>query len=117
GGQLHPIPEGSFLGFPVRARALAASSLFSLGGKLRMACEVVIPRSDDDADESIASFVRRRFGQEAVDYLAEPLLAGLPAGGVQRLSIRALFPRLVDAEQQSGRIIRAFPAPRLPPSP
>jgi oxygen-dependent protoporphyrinogen oxidase len=39
GARLHPIPEGSFLGFPVRARALAASSLFSLGGKLRMACE------------------------------------------------------------------------------
>ncbi len=117
GGRLHPIPEGSFLGFPVRASALAASSLFSLGGKLRMACEVVIPRSDDDADESIASFVRRRFGQEAVDYLAEPLLAGIHAGDVERLSIRALFPRLVDAEQQSGSIIRAFRALRMRPSP
>ena len=116
GGRLHPIPEGSFLGFPVRARALAASSLFSLGGKLRMACEVIIPRSDDDEDESIASFVRRRFGDEAVDYLAEPLLAGIHAGDVERLSIRALFPRLVDAEQQSGSIIRAFRALRMRPS-
>jgi protoporphyrinogen/coproporphyrinogen III oxidase len=116
GGRLHPIPEGSFLGFPVRARALAASSLFSAGGKLRMACEVIIPRSDDDEDESIASFVRRRFGQEAVDYLAEPLLAGIHAGDVERLSIQALFPRLVDAEQQSGSIIRAFRALRMRPS-
>jgi len=116
GERLHPIPEGSFLGFPVRARALAASSLFSLGGKLRMACEVVVPRSDDDEDESIASFVRRRFGQEAVDYLAEPLLAGIHAGDVEHLSIRALFPRLVDAERQSGSIIRAFRALRMRPS-
>ena len=116
GERLHPIPEGSFLGFPVRARALASSSLFSAGGKLRMACEVVIPRSDDDEDESIASFVRRRFGQEAVDYLAEPLLAGIHAGDVERLSIRALFPRLVDAERQSGSIIRAFRALRMRPS-
>ena len=116
GARLHPIPEGSFLGFPVRARALAASSLFSLGGKLRMACETIIPRSDDDEDESIASFVRRRFGQEAVDYLAEPLLAGIHAGDVERLSIRALFPRLVDAERQSGSIIRAFRALRMRPS-
>ena len=116
GGRLHPIPEGSFLGFPVRARALASSSLFSAGGKLRMACEIVIPRSDDDEDESIASFVRRRFGQEAVDYLAEPLLAGIHAGDVERLSIRALFPRLVDAERQSGSIIRAFRALRMRPS-
>jgi protoporphyrinogen/coproporphyrinogen III oxidase len=115
-GHLHPIPEGSFLGFPVRAGALAASSLFSLRGKLRMACEMVIPRSEDDEDESIASFVRRRFGQEAVDYLAEPLLAGIHAGDVERLSIRALFPRLVDAERQSGSIIRAFRALRMRPS-
>ena len=116
GGRLHPIVEGSFLGFPVRAKALAGSPLFSLAGKLRMACEVVIPRSDHDEDESIASFVRRRFGQEAVDYLAEPLLAGIHAGDVERLSIRALFPRLVDAEQQSGSIIRAFRALRMRPS-
>lgn len=115
-GRLHPLPEGSFLGFPVRARALAASSLFSLGGKLRMALEAVIPRSDADDDESIASFVRRRFGQEAVDYLAEPLLAGIHAGDVERLSIRALFPRLVDAEQQSGSIIRAFRPLRMRPA-
>ena len=116
-GRLHPIPEGSFLGFPVRVSALAASSLFSIGGKLRMACEVVIPRNNDDDDESIASFVRRRFGEEAVDYLAEPLLAGIHAGDVDRLSVRALFPRLVDAERQSGSIIRAFRALRMKPSP
>ena len=117
GGRLHPIPEGSFLGFPVRVSALAASSLFSIGGRLRMACEVVIPRSEDDEDESIAAFVRRRFGEEAVDYLAEPLLAGIHAGDVDRLSVRALFPRLVDAERQSGSIIRAFRPLRMKPSP
>jgi len=54
---------------------------------------------------------------EAVDYLAEPLLAGIHAGDVDRLSIRALFPRLVDAERQSGSVIRAFRALRMRPSP
>jgi oxygen-dependent protoporphyrinogen oxidase len=96
---------------------LARSSLFTLGGKARMAFEVLVPRGDPDADESIASFVRRRFGDEAVDYLAEPLLAGIHAGDVDRLSIRALFPRLVDAERQSGSVIRAFRALRMTPSP
>lgn len=115
--RLHPLPEGSFLGFPLRASSLVRSSLFSLAGKLRMGCEVLIPRAEDDEDESIASFVRRRFGQEAVDYLAEPLLAGIHAGDVDRLSVRALFPRLVDAERQSGSIIRAFRAMRMKPSP
>jgi oxygen-dependent protoporphyrinogen oxidase len=115
-GELHPIVEGSFLGFPVRLRALAGSSLFTAGGKLRMAAEVVIPRGSGD-DESIAAFVRRRFGEEAVDYLAEPLLAGIHAGDVERLSMRALFPRLLDAERQSGSVIRAFRALHVKPSP
>ena len=116
-GHLHPIPEGSFLGFPLRVSALAASSLFSLRGKARMACEIVAPRSRGDGDESIAAFVRRRFGREAVEYLAEPLLAGIHAGDVDRLSVRALFPRLVDAERQSGSVIRAFRSLRVKPSP
>ena len=116
-GRLHPLVEGSFLGFPVRAAALARSSLFTTAGKLRMACEVVMPRGGGAQDESIASFVGRRFGDEAVDYLAEPLLAGIHAGDVDRLSMRALFPRLVDAERQSGSVIRAFRALNLKPSP
>jgi oxygen-dependent protoporphyrinogen oxidase len=116
-GDLHPIVEGSFLGFPVRVGALARSSLFSTRGKLRMACEPFIPRARDDEDESIASFVRRRFGEEAVDYLAEPLLAGIHAGDVDRLSVRALFPRLVDAERHAGSVLRSTRALRVTPSP
>jgi protoporphyrinogen/coproporphyrinogen III oxidase len=116
-GWLHPIVEGSFLGFPVRVSALARSSLFTAGGKLRMAAELFIPRAHGDEDESIASFVRRRFGEEAVDYLAEPLLAGIHAGDVDRLSVRALFPRLVDAERNAGSVIRSFRALRITPSP
>ena len=68
-------------------------------------------------DESIAAFVRRRFGDEAVDYLAEPLLAGIHAGDAERLSMRALFPRLLDAERQSGSVLRAFRALHVAPSP
>jgi protoporphyrinogen/coproporphyrinogen III oxidase len=116
-GYLHPIVEGSFLGFPVRISALARSSLFTVGGKLRMACEPFVPAARGDEDESIASFVRRRFGEEAVDYLAEPLLAGIHAGDVDRLSMRALFPRLVEAERQAGSVIRSFRALRVTPAP
>ena len=116
-GRLHPIVEGSFLGFPVRFEALVRSSLFSWRGKLRMAAEVVVPRAAPADDESIASFVRRRFGSEAVDYLAEPLLAGIHAGDAETLSMRALFPRLLDAERASGSVLRAFRALNTTPSP
>ena len=116
-GRLHPLAEGSFLGFPLTFSALARSSLFTIGGKLRLASELLIPRRDGDEDESIGAFVRRRFGEEAVDYLAEPLLAGIHAGDVDRLSMRALFPRLLEAERQSGSVLRAFRALRVTPSP
>lgn len=115
--RLYAIQEGSFLGFPIRFGALARTSLFTLAGRLRMACEVAIPRGGSGEDESIASFVRRRFGEEAVEYLADPLLAGIHAGDAERLSMRALFPRLLEAERRSGSVIRAFRALNVKPSP
>jgi len=116
-GRLHPLVEGSFLGFPLSAAALARASLFTLAGRLRMACEILIPRRTGESDESIGSFVRRRFGAEAADYLADPLLAGIHAGDAERLSVRALFPRLVDAEQRSGSVLRAFRALHMKTTP
>lgn len=114
---LHSLPGASILGFPTRLRPLFRSTLFSMAAKLRMAAELFVPKratSLASTDESIADFVRRRFGPEAVTYIAEPLLAGIHAGDVERLSMRALFPRLVDAETRSGSVIRAFRGERTP---
>jgi oxygen-dependent protoporphyrinogen oxidase len=116
-GRLHPLMEGSAFGFPIRVAPLATSSLFSWSGKIRMAMEVAVPRRTTGDDESLASFVRRRFGEEAVQYLADPLLAGIHAGDVDRLSTKALFPRLFEAERTTGSIIRAFRALHVKASP
>ncbi len=107
-GALHAIPSASILGFPTELRPLFNSTLLGLPAKVRLAAELVIPRGPEGGDESIAQFVRRRFGPEAVTYIAEPLLAGIHAGDVERLSMRSLFPRLVEAETQAGSVIRAF---------
>jgi protoporphyrinogen/coproporphyrinogen III oxidase len=116
-GRLHPLPESSVLGIPRDVSALAGTRLFSLPGKARMAAELFIPaRRNGSADESIASFIGRRFGREAVTYLAEPLLAGIHAGDVARLSMRALFPRFLQAEQKYGSVLRAFRQLRQPKS-
>jgi protoporphyrinogen/coproporphyrinogen III oxidase len=117
GRTLHPLPESSVLGIPRNVSALAATRLFSLAGKARMAAELFIrPRADWASDESIASFIGRRFGSEAVTYLAEPLLAGIHAGDVGRLSMRALFPRFLEAERKYGSVLRAFRQIRQPKS-
>ncbi len=115
GGRLHALPAASVLGIPTRIGPFVRTTLFSWPGKLRMGAELFIPPKRDEEDESIGAFISRRFGQEAATYLAEPLLAGIHAGDVDRLSVRALFPRLVDAERQHGSLLRAFRM-RNPPS-
>jgi oxygen-dependent protoporphyrinogen oxidase len=115
-GRLHPLPESSVLGIPRDVRALATTRLFSVAGKMRMAAELLVPAARVNGDESIASFIGRRFGREAVTYLAEPLLAGIHAGDVNRLSMRGLFPRFMDAERRHGSVLRAFRQLRQPAS-
>ena len=107
-GRLHPLPAASVLGIPTRLGPLVRTGLFSVPGKLRMGAEWFVPPRAAGGDESIAHFMARRFGREAVTYLAEPLLAGIHAGDVDRLSVGALFPRLTEAERQYGSLLRAF---------
>ena len=108
GGRLYPLPAASVLGIPTRVRPFLETGLFTWPGKIRMGAELFVARRADDGDESIGSFMTRRFGREAVTYLAEPLLAGIHAGDVDRLSMKALFPRLVEAERTHGSLLRAF---------
>jgi oxygen-dependent protoporphyrinogen oxidase len=115
GGRLHPLPAASVLGIPTRLGPFLSTRLFSLKGKLRMAGELFVPPRRDEGDESIAAFMTRRFGAEATTYLAEPLLAGIHAGDVERLSVQSLFPRFVEAERLHGSLLRAFRRARQGP--
>jgi protoporphyrinogen/coproporphyrinogen III oxidase len=116
GGALYPLPAASVLGIPTQIGPFVRTRLFSWRGKLRMGAELFVPRTTGAGDESIGAFMTRRFGAEATTYLAEPLLAGIHAGDVDRLSLRALFPRFADAEQKHGSLIRAFRRQRAAPS-
>jgi oxygen-dependent protoporphyrinogen oxidase len=116
-GRLVSLPEASFLGLPTRIGPFVSTALFSWPGKLRMGAEVLVPPKRGDDDESIGQFIRRRFGDEAVAYLAEPLLAGIHAGDVEQLSVRSLFPRLVELERTSGSVLRGLFAQRAPRAP
>jgi oxygen-dependent protoporphyrinogen oxidase len=113
-GRLHVMPEGMILTVPTRIGPLLRSSLFSWPGKLRMGLDLALPGRRGTTDESIARFLRRRFGGEMLDRLGGPLLAGIHAGDPERLSLRATFPRLSDLEARSGSLIRGLR--RLPPA-
>ena len=108
GGTLRPLPPASVFGIPTSVGSFLASRILSWRGKARMGLDLVTPRRRESTDESVASFFRRRFGHESVTYIAEPLLAGIHGGDVERLSMHALFPRLVEAEREHGSVIRAF---------
>lgn len=106
--ELRTLPETSALGLPTDWKTLVSAGAFSWRGKLRMAAEPLIRPAAPDGDESISSFVQRRFGREAVTYVAEPVLAGLHRGDAARLSMRALFPVLANAERTHGSVARAW---------
>jgi oxygen-dependent protoporphyrinogen oxidase len=116
-GRLHALPASSVLGIPTRIGPFVRTGLFTWAGKLRMAAEIFVPPKRDTDDESIGSFMRRRFGDEATTYLAEPLLAGIHAGDVDRLSIKALFPRLTETEREHGSLLASFRRNQQPASP
>jgi oxygen-dependent protoporphyrinogen oxidase len=117
GGRLHPLPAASVMGIPREWGPFIRTRLFSWPGKVRMGAELFVPKRTEPGDESIGAFMRRRFGSEAATYLAEPLLAGIHAGDVDRLSVRALFPRFPETEAKYGSLLRAFRAqPRHGPS-
>lgn len=107
-GRLYALPAASVLGIPTEWGPFIRSGLFSPLGKLRMGMELFVPKRTEQGDESIGSFMRRRFGSEATTYLAEPLLAGIHAGDVDQLSVRAVFPRFPETEARVGSLLRAF---------
>jgi oxygen-dependent protoporphyrinogen oxidase len=105
GGRLHPLPEGFLLLAPARLTPFVGSRLFSWRGKLRMALDLVLPRRPADGDESLASFVTRRLGREALERVAEPLVAGIYTAAPERLSLAATMPRFLALERQHRSLI------------
>ncbi len=111
-GRPRPLPEGMLMIVPTRFMPFALSPLLSPLGKLRMALDLVIPARRDDQDETLAAFIRRRLGREALDRLAEPLMAGIHNAECERQSLLATFPRFRAIEQQHGSLIRGMLAQR-----
>ena len=107
-GCFHPIPDSSILGIPTKLSQVLTNSALTLPGRIRMSIDLVTPSGKQVRDESIGAFFRRRFGSEAVGYCADPLLGGIHAGNVENLSIRTLFPRLIQAEERGGSVILAL---------
>lgn len=108
GGRLHPLPEGFQLLAPTRLRPFVTSSLFSWQGKARMALDLLLPRGATGADESLGAFVRRRLGREALERVAQPLVAGIYTADPDDLSLAATMPRFLELERAQRSVILAL---------
>ena len=107
GGRMHPLPDGFQLLAPTRLGPFLASSLFSWRGKLRMACDLALPRGGQ-ADESLGAFVRRRLGREALERVAQPLISGIYTADPDDLSLGATMPRFLEMERRERSVILAL---------
>lgn len=107
-GRLVPVPEGFVMMAPGRLWPVLASPLLSWRGKLRLLMEPLVPRRADDADESLASFVRRRLGREALDRLVQPLVGGIYTADPNELSLRATLPQFPAMEREHRSLLRAM---------
>ncbi|PZF90897.1 protoporphyrinogen oxidase [Listeria ivanovii] len=105
---LHPIPEGSVMGIPTNKQALLASTLISEVGKARALQEPTIPANTTKADQSIGDFFEVRFGKELVKTLIEPLLSGIYAGDIYKMSLRATFPQFEEAVAKHGSLMEGL---------
>jgi oxygen-dependent protoporphyrinogen oxidase len=101
------LPEGTTMFVPTNPAAMLASPIVSWGTKMKMGLEL-LRRPVQHGDRSVADFVVDHFGQETLDYLAEPLLSGVYGGDPKKLSIASVMPRFVEMERTSGSLARAL---------
>jgi protoporphyrinogen/coproporphyrinogen III oxidase len=109
-GRLERVPEGFSLLAPTAFGPFVRSPVLSCGGKVRALAEPLVPRARAARDESLASFVERRFGGELLDRLAQPLVSGIYGTDARHLSLGATMPRFMEAERTHGSVIRGLRA-------
>jgi oxygen-dependent protoporphyrinogen oxidase len=107
-GRLVPVPQGFYLMAPGSWRSLLTTPILSWRGKLRMALDLVVPQRTASDDESLAQFVTRRLGREALERMAQPMIGGIYTADPQHLSMQATMPQFVEMEQRHGSLIRAM---------
>jgi oxygen-dependent protoporphyrinogen oxidase len=100
--------DGALRQVPLGPAAFFTSSLFSGKTKWSVLRDAAGKSRPPDADESVASFVRRKFTAELLDRLAGPFVSGIYAGDPESISVRAAFPQLYEAEKRSGSVVRGM---------
>ena len=106
------VQNGTPQPLPMSPPALLSSSFFPLRTKLRLMREPFIRAYSGDTEESVAGFIKRRLGQDILDYAVDPFVTGIFAGNPANLSLRHAFPLLYDLEREHGSLLKGLRAKR-----
>lgn len=93
---------------PMNPPQFLKTKLFSAKAKLRLMAEPFIGKSADGYYQSVAEFVRRRLGNEFLDYAIDPFVSGVFAGDPEKLSVKSAFPKLYRLEEVYGGLIKGM---------
>lgn len=110
-GRMVPLPDGLMMMVPTKIWPMVTTPLLGWGTKIKMGLEI-LRQPQPHGERSVADLVRDHFGDEAVDYLAEPLLAGVYGGDPEKLSATSVLPRFVDMEKRYGSLSKGTLAER-----
>ena len=100
--------NGKLVRLPEDPISFILSSILSPRGKLRLIGELFVPPKRDSQDETLAQFARRRLGEEALNRLLDPMVAGIFAGDPERMSLKAAFPAIYRLEKEYGGLIKGL---------
>jgi len=115
-GRLIPMPDGLMMMVPTKIMPLVGTPLLSWGTKIRMGLEFLRRPKGRQPDRSVYDFLMDHYGQESVDYLAEPLLAGVYGGDPREMSVNSVLARFVEIEAKYGSLTRGVLAQPRPKS-
>ncbi|AFN73848.1 protoporphyrinogen oxidase [Melioribacter roseus P3M-2] len=102
------LKNGELIPLPMSPGSFIRTKLFSSGAKFRLMAEPFVSKSDDGYYQSIAEFVRRRLGNEFLDYAIDPFVSGVFAGDPEKLSVKSAFPKLYRLEEVYGGLIKGM---------
>ena len=114
-GSIHPIPGGSIMGIPTEMMLFVKATLISWPGKLRAGLDYFKKpyQLDKNGDVSIGHFFKYHLGQEMMDKLIEPLLAGIYGGDIYKISLLSTFPHFIQVEQKYGNMVKGMMAAKM----
>ncbi|WP_077297237.1 protoporphyrinogen oxidase [Virgibacillus pantothenticus] len=108
GNKFHRMPQDTFMGIPKSARSVLSSTLISPKGKMRALADLWKGKRNEETDESLAAFFRRRFGNELLHNQIETLLSGIHSGNIEEMSLKASYPQFLQLEKEYGSLIKGL---------